>query len=129
MAPDYKDRRIRILFITTGLNTGGAEKMLLRLLKHMDTNRFQPCVVSLLDKGTVGPEIEALGVPVVALSIKHNFFRALWSLIRHIKMGRFDIIQGWMYHGNLLALVASRFARSWAPVCFGIRQTVYDLAL
>ena len=40
--------RLRIVFLITGLNGGGAETMLLHLLRGMDRERFEPAVISLM---------------------------------------------------------------------------------
>jgi hypothetical protein len=56
-----------ILFVTTTLGTGGAERMLLKVLQRLDRNRFEPVVVSLLDEGTTGRQIADLGIRVVCL--------------------------------------------------------------
>lgn len=116
---------LRVVFIITGLATGGAEMMLLKLCSKLDRSRFTPCVISLSDKGIIGPRIEALGVPVYNLGMRQGspslagFFR----LRRLILTLRPNLIQGWMYHGNLAAsLVAGSSAVVW-----GIRQSLYGL--
>ena len=38
-----------------------------------------------------------------------------------------DLIQGWMYHGNLMATIASAASHGRVPVLWNIRQTIYDL--
>src|SRR5918993_2151573 len=40
-------RPIRIAFVITGLEVGGAEMMLWKLLTRMDRARFEPCVLVL----------------------------------------------------------------------------------
>jgi len=113
------------MHVITGLATGGAEMMLLKLLS---ANRAsQSIVVSLTDKGTIGPHIAQLGIPVHALGLRRsmpNPFRimAIRKLLRDFQP---QIIQGWMYHGNLMASVAAY--RSGKPVLWNIRQSVYDL--
>ena len=44
-------RKTRIVHIITGLNTGGAELSLCKLVEHMDTTRFGNAVISLLPEG------------------------------------------------------------------------------
>lgn len=63
---------MKLVFIITGLSTGGAETMLFRLLQHIDRGRFEPSVVSLTTVGEFGPRIEALGIPVYALEMKQG---------------------------------------------------------
>lgn len=119
-----------ILFVTTTLGTGGAERMLLKILQRMDPARFEPVVVSLLDEGTAGRQIRDLGIHVVCLRMDSlpRIAAAPFVLARLIRRYGFALIQGWMYHGNLLAWLGRTLACSRAPLSFGIRQSLYGLA-
>ena len=96
---------VHIVHVITELNVGGAEIMLTKLLSTMDTGRFSHSVLSLENKGPVGAQIEKLGVPVHTL----NLHRPLFALQGLLKLRTIlikenpDLIQGWMYHGNLFA--------------------------
>jgi glycosyltransferase involved in cell wall biosynthesis len=133
---------MRIMHVITGLSTGGAETMLLKLLSAA-SGEMEHVVVSLGDEGTIGPRIAALGVPVHCLRLQRNApnpirVLSILSLARRIDP---QLIQGWMYHGNLMASVAALALRKRSqkntlqekapdvkpPVIWNIRQTVYDL--
>jgi len=103
--------------------------MLYKLLSATDRARFDPIVVSLIDRGTLGERIEALGVPVYTVGMAPGCPTpaALWRLIRLVRRLQPDLIQGWMYHGNVAALVAGGFAPGRVPVLWNIRHTPYDL--
>jgi glycosyltransferase involved in cell wall biosynthesis len=127
---------MRVMHVITGLSTGGAETMLLKLLSAA-SQRMEHVVVSLGDEGTIGPRIAALGLPVHCLGLKRNApnpFRALSILPLAHRIAP-QLIQGWMYHGNLMASLAAVALRKTAPrnvlgqkpVLWNIRQTVYDL--
>jgi glycosyltransferase involved in cell wall biosynthesis len=124
---------MRIMHVITGLTTGGAETMLLKLLSAA-SGSMEHVVVSLGDEGTIGSRIAALGVPVHCLRLKRNApnpFRAL-SILPLARRIAPQLIQGWMYHGNLMASMATPAVRKNAlrrkpPVLWNIRQTVYDL--
>jgi len=124
------------MHVITGLSTGGAETMLLKLLSAA-SGSMEHVVVSLGDEGTIGPRIAALGVPVHCLGLRRNApnpFRAL-SILPLARRIDPQLIQGWMYHGNLMASMAALALRKSArrvpghkpPVLWNIRQTVYDL--
>ncbi len=123
--------RNRILHIITALDTGGAEMMLLRLLQGADRTRWQHSVLSLRDHGSVGRRIEELGVPVSAVGIRGSIPTpgALWRLARAVRGVAPDLIQGWMYHGNIGALVGSRLGGRHAPVLWNIRYAPDSLRL
>ena len=57
-------KKVLLLYVITGLSTGGAEMMLYKLLSRLNREQFAPVVVSLIDRGTFGDRIEALGIPV-----------------------------------------------------------------
>ncbi len=120
---------MKIVHIITGLSTGGAERALYNLLQGGLHTEFDCYVVSLRTKGTIGPQIQALGVPVIALGIPSR--RTLVGVInlRHfIKALQPDVIQGWMYHGNLAATLTSNFVSNIpAVLAWNIRHSLYDL--
>ncbi|MBC8063739.1 MAG: glycosyltransferase [Chlorobia bacterium] len=115
----------RIVFIVTGLEVGGAEAMLVKLLSHLDRSRFEPIVVAMRSGGSLGREIEALGVPLVELGLSGVWSapRAVLQLARLAKELRPKIIQGWMYHGNLGALVMHRALKRNAKLVWSVRVT------
>jgi glycosyltransferase involved in cell wall biosynthesis len=118
----------RIMHVITGLDTGGAEVMLLKLLEAASGD-FEHVVVSLTDKGALGSRIAELGVPVYSLGLRRsmpNPFRAL-SVISLARRLRPQIIQGWMPHGNLMASVAGAVSRGHVPVLWNIRMSLDDL--
>ena len=119
---------IKIIHIITGLDAGGAETTLLRLLGKLDRNRFDCEVISLTDTGRLGREIEALEVPVRALGMRGfapNPFHVL-RLARYLRDAEPDVVQTWMYHANLIGGVASILAGN-PPMLWSIRQTNVDL--
>lgn len=115
---------MRIAFIITGLSTGGAEIMLLKLLQHLDSKRFEPHVISLTNLGEVGPRIEALGIPVLALGMRRgvpNPFKVL-ILARRLRQLQPDLVSTWLYHADLLGGLAARLA-GCRMVVWGLRNS------
>lgn len=120
---------IRIVHIITGLSTGGAEMMLYKLLSVTDRKFFNPIVISLMDYSPIGLRIKALGIPVYSMEIKKylSIPIALCRFIKLLSKLQPNLIQGWMYHGNLAALLASWFIPRKVPVLWNIRHTPYKL--
>lgn len=121
--------RSRVLHIITGLETGGAERALYNLLQGGLTQGFSNHVISLSDAGTIGPEIEALGVPVTALGMRGGrpSLVGLLKLYRVIKTLHPDLIQGWMYHGNLAATLARFMSQEKPVLVWNIRHSLYQI--
>jgi glycosyltransferase involved in cell wall biosynthesis len=103
--------------------------MLFKLISAMDRSRFDNSIVSLMDKGLLGPEIERSGVPVYEIKMKKGppGIAEIWSLRNVMQKVNPNIIQGWMYHGNLAAYGARKMFKGDSPVIWNIRQALYDL--
>ena len=102
----------RVLFIITGLSTGGAETMLLKLLDRLSGERFSASVISLTTLGEIAPRIGALGIAAEALGMARGWPspRAVFRLTAKIKKVRPDIVHTWMYHADLFGGLAARLA-------------------
>jgi len=120
---------LKIIHIITDLFTGGAEMMLYKLLSELKDNGHEYWVISLRDKGAIGKKIESLGVPVFPLDISPKIPSPLsiFNLRKIIRQISPDLIQGWMYHGNLAATLACKFNGKKVPVVWNVRQTLYNL--
>lgn len=116
------DGRMKVMHIITGLNAGGAEMMLYRLLSRMDRSRFTNMVITLTGRGRMAEAIEALQVPVVSLDMRSgsDVFRGLKNLIRPLRRYSPHIIQTWLYHADLVGLIAQRFAAG-SRLCWNLR--------
>ena len=51
----------RVAFVVTGLERGGAEMMLLKLVRTLDKERFSPSVISLSSGGDLVESFERIG--------------------------------------------------------------------
>jgi glycosyltransferase involved in cell wall biosynthesis len=105
---------LTVLHLITGLDTGGAERMLARLVARTDHGRFQPLVVSLTDAGTLGPIIRAGGGEVATLGLCRGLpdprgIRRLAAMFRQLRP---DIVHSWLYHADLLGLLAFGIVRT-----------------
>ena len=117
--------RVKILHIIVGLDGGGAERNLKRLIDaHAGDSRYQHSVVSLTTIGDIGGALRDSGIEVRALNMRSPFGipRALWKLQRLIHTERPDIVQTWMYHADLLGGVAAHIAGN-PRVVWGIHTT------
>src|SRR5882724_1681646 len=103
---------IKILHVINDLAMGGTEITLCQLLSRTDRTRFEPSVLSLSVADGLGDRIRQLGVPVYAMGMKRPFIspRSISRLIRAVRRIKPELIQGWMYHGNLAAQFAAIFA-------------------
>jgi glycosyltransferase involved in cell wall biosynthesis len=120
---------VRIVHIITALRAEGAQIMLYKLLSRMQRGQFESVVVSLSDRGEMAERFATLDVPVHSIDMKAGrpTPAAVWRLIHCVRQIGPDLIQGWMYHGNLAAQLASAFAPVRVPVLWNIRGSHYNL--
>ena len=103
---------MNISIVITGLSTGGAEIMLLKLLERIDRSRFSLHVFSLTTLGEIGPRIQALGIPVEAMGMNRHAPSpfAVAALARRLRETKTDLVHTWLYHADLLGSIAARLA-------------------
>ena len=103
--------------------------MLYKLLSAHDRTTFSHSIISLMGAGSVGEEIEQLGVPIKSIGMKRGqpSLAALSKLNDLLQQSQPDIIQGWMYHANTAAIFGRQALSRRVPLIWNIRHTPYDL--
>jgi len=123
----------KITHIITDLDTGGAEIMLYKLLASLRNEEINSSVISLMGRGKITDRIELLGVKVETLGMEQGGYPS-WQTIK--KLGQFvrnfnpDIIQGWMYHGNIAATAVFFLfnpIHRKTKLFWNVRQTLYNI--
>jgi len=119
---------IKIVHLITELNTGGAEQMLCKLVTHMDRKAFRPLVVSMTDRGPVGEKLASEGVPVLELGMRlgRPTPAGLLKLCRLLRKHDPNVLQTWLYHADLLGLLAGKVS-AVKRIVWGIRCSDMDL--
>ena len=119
---------LRILFFSTGLSIGGAERTLQRLVIELARRGHQLCVCSLGEDDVIGRELAQQSIEVRTIGFrKHpSDLLKIGDLRRIVKSHQPDIVQTWMYHADLAGGVMTRWF-SGAPVVWGVRQSNLDL--
>lgn len=111
---------IQVAICITNLDVGGAETVLLDLLR-LRPDDIEVKVYSLISGGALVGEIEALGVPVVGLGMRRGIpsIPGLLRLMREWRRRPPDVVHTWLYHADLVGGLAARLA--------GIRNVVWHL--
>ncbi len=124
--------RPRVMHVITDLDTGGAETMLANLVVAQKDLPEPPLVVSLTPGGT-----QAARITAAALSVRHLGMRrgwpnpmALFRLVMLIRSFKPKVIQSWMYHADLMALLALLLSgrRRSTRLLWGVRCSDMDLS-
>jgi glycosyltransferase involved in cell wall biosynthesis len=104
--------RVRVLWVTTGLGRGGAERLLVDTVTRLDRDRFDVSVAYVLPwKDALRPELEAAGIPVVCVGVGRPPYDPRWiaRLTTLVRRGGWDIVHT---HAPLPATVVRLAARS-----------------
>ena len=119
---------MKIAHIIIGLNVGGAELMLKRLVLHSSKkDEFEHCVISLTDLGMIGQQLQDAGIEVYSVgmnsfaSISIAFIR-LRNLLKTINP---DVVQTWMYHADFLGGLVAK-SLGVRNIIWGIRNSEID---
>jgi len=119
---------LKILFLIRILDSGGAERQLIELVKHLDKSLFTPVVVTFYDGGLLQPELENnSGVNVFSLGKKGrwdllSFIKRLLDIVAREKP---DVIHGYLDVPNLFSLLVGKL--SGKKVVWGLRASNLDL--
>ena len=105
---------MKILYIITGLNYGGAETQLAKTIPYLRALGEDIRVISLTPPLAYVEELEKAGIPVISLEIrsKKPDLRPILRAVRLIRQWRPDIVHAHMVHANLFA----RIVRLLAPI-------------
>jgi glycosyltransferase involved in cell wall biosynthesis len=120
----------RVLHVIGSLGMGGANKMLVKLLKCSDRRLFSPTVMTITGRSDLDEDVEKLGIRIINLGVSRGRIPGpghLTNMIKEVRRLQPELIQGWVYHGNLAASFVARFLKPSPPVIWNIRQSLYDI--
>ncbi len=102
---------MKILYIITNLNLGGAELQLYKIAESLK-NDHKIKVISLLSIGDIGDKLIKLGVElsVINFSKKRFLFFSFLKLCITILKYKPDIVHTWMYHANLIGGLGAKIS-------------------
>ncbi|MFM9863556.1 MAG: glycosyltransferase [Micropepsaceae bacterium] len=118
---------IEVAHVITGLAVGGAEMMLLKLVEASSPD-FRHNVISLRSSDGLGARLEQNGATVVALNLSAGSIPGISAvgLVTILRRLRPHVIQGWMYHGNVAAMIAMPFLGFRPALSWSIRSSYDD---
>jgi len=110
-------KKIKILYVITGLKTGGAEMLVCDMCRLLNTEDFEVRVVSLTGSGEVGRQMkeEKYNVETLSSGFKYNPF-LFFKLRSVIKKYNPDIIHSHLFHADILSRFAVWFIKKPAII-------------
>lgn len=127
------DKRLKVLQLINDLESGGAQRMLTKLVKHTDPSRFENVVITLRQGGAFESTVLSAGVRLFSLNCgsARSTPYAITQLAKLLRRERPTIIQTWLYHADFLGLLGAEIARFrnivWNVRCSDMDLTRYSL--
>lgn len=117
---------MRLLHVITGLGLGGAEMMLVRLVEQLQALGHTNAVLSLSDLDSLRTPLERAGAEVRFAGLRLGRVPGTGALqpVRAVLQFRPDLVQGWMYHGNLAASFGTWLSLAGCPVVWGVHSSI-----
>jgi glycosyltransferase involved in cell wall biosynthesis len=121
-----KPQAMRVMFLSTSMGMGGADKQLLSAAQLMHAQGHDVCIVSLTELGPMGLEARSQGIRTESLDMRRGVPdpRGLIRLIRLVRSWKPDVLHSHMVHANLLARVVRLFAP--VPVMVSTIHNIYE---
>lgn len=126
---DRSSHHLRIMHLVTGLDAGGAERLVYDL--SLEQHYMHPVTVSITDADRLLPLFEKAGLEVVLLNMKKSipsFFRTLKAIIRMVDEHDINILHCHMFHPLLFSWIV-KILRGKVKVVFTSHSFVIGSAL
>ena len=120
-----------VCHIITGLGSGGAERMLTRIVSA-DIAGERHFVISLMDEGIHGETIREAGVELACLGMRRGALSlsVLVRLTKLLRNRRPDVIMTWLYHADFIGTVGAILSGlSTRRIAWNLRCSDIDFGL
>ena len=107
-------RQYKIAYLIDGLSMGGAERLMVPILKHLSRDHFEPYVCALQSKegNPLAEEIRGLGIPVECLYIKRlRDPGAIPRLMQYLRLISADLVHTQLEAANILGNISAKLLR------------------
>ncbi len=105
-----KRNSVKILYFITGLEIGGAEQLLLSIIKNLNKERYNPYVCCFY-RGKLANEIESLGIKIYDFQVKSKFdFSVFIKLYFLLKKEKPQILHTHLFHATILGRIVGVLA-------------------
>ncbi|MCG6552787.1 MAG: glycosyltransferase [Candidatus Magnetominusculus sp. LBB02] len=123
------EKMIKVFFLIQTLDTGGAERQLIELVKALDKDKFTITVGAFHDGGAFRPELEGVdGVRVVSFGQRGRWDPVpVFRILKEVRSFRPDIVHGYMGVSNEIGALAGRAVG--AKVVWGLLSSDMDMSL
>jgi glycosyltransferase involved in cell wall biosynthesis len=116
--------RLRILYLFVSLPVGGAENLLISILRQLDSSRYEAAVCTLGERGVLANLVTSMGIPLFELGmfeLRGGRTRTKHALIDLMRRERIHLVHSHLYHANYLGRLAARQLK--IPCVISIQNT------
>jgi glycosyltransferase involved in cell wall biosynthesis len=104
--------KIKIIYIITNLNFGGAEKLLLDIVRYLDKSRYEVKVLTVMGDGPLVLDFEKAGVAVKIFEKKNKLgIGVIWRIYKYLKQEKPQIVHTHLFGGDTWGRLAAILAR------------------
>jgi glycosyltransferase involved in cell wall biosynthesis len=117
--------RTRVVYLVHSLSVGGAEDLLLNLVRHLPS-RFEPMVCCINSAGPIGEEVRGTGTPISVLALTPGWRRPwhLAGLRRYLRDVKPAIVHTFLLTASLYGRLAAMLER--VPIVIGTEVNIYE---
>jgi len=117
--------RIKVCYMAHTFAVGGAEEMVLNLVKHLPS-RFEPVVCCINEAGPIGEEIRKTGTPVTVLGLTPGLRHPLHvrGIKRYLRETKPAIFHTFLLTASLYGRLAAILER--VPIVIGTEVNIYE---
>jgi glycosyltransferase involved in cell wall biosynthesis len=118
------NRQARILHLFVTLPVGGAENLLLSIVRRLEHERFASVVCCIGKRGAMGDRLAGMDIPLVELRLMDKGgmdWRVVPALVDLTRRERIDLVHSHLYHANLYGRLAAR--KAGVPAVVSIHNT------
>ena len=105
------EKKIKIIYIIPTLDMGGAERLLVDIVKNLNQERFASKVVCLKKFGFWGIELKKLGVPLILAGRREKLgLSTFFNLVKILKSQKADIVHTHLFGADVFGIMAAKLA-------------------
>lgn len=105
------NKKIKIFYLITELERGGAETLLLDLCLHMPKDKFDVSIGYLRGQGLLADEFRNNGIPVESFKLSSRLdLIGLLKIVRFLREHKFDIMHTHLIDADIYGFLAAKFA-------------------
>jgi glycosyltransferase involved in cell wall biosynthesis len=117
--------RIKVCYMAHAFAVGGAEEMVLNLVRHLPT-RFEPVVCCINEAGPIGEEIRKTGTPVAVLGLTPGLRHPshIGGIRRYLRETKPAIVHTFLLTASLYGRLAALLEH--VPIVIGTEVNIYE---